>query len=277
MSAEVSYPCKIHSSEDLRVIQLFGDLNYDNFKGFEEYIAKQFLPDSFIAVNLEHATAVHMNWWRWLLKLQTDLKTNGKRLCLMLVRPNLRNELKKAGLDTAFFICANLRDAQVEFGLIKQKMLDTDFINPFLDATLHVLKVQASIDAQPGKVFAKKAGEKASGDISGVIGIVSDTFNGSVVISFPEKTFLLLMSNMLGENYTTLSQEIIDGAGEITNMIFGQAKVVLNDKGYGIKMAIPSVVSGKEHTIQAMSQSPVLVIPFTSNVGGFFVEICISK
>lgn len=116
-----------------------------------------------------------------------------------------------------------------------------------------------------------------TGDISGVIGIVSDAFQGSVVISFPEDTFLGVISRMLGEEYHKIDQEIIDGAGELTNMIFGQAKIVLNEKGYGIKTAIPSVVSGKDHSLAALTKGPVIVVPFTTEFGKFFVEIGLSN
>lgn len=156
-------------------------------------------------------------------------------------------------------------------------MIDINFVNPFLAATLNVLKIQASIEATPGKVYLKKNDEALKGDVSGVIGIVSDTFNGSVVISFPEKTFLKVMSGMLGEEYTELSKDILDGAGEITNMIFGMAKVTLNERGYGIKIALPQVISGKGHSLSAMSKGPTVIIPFSSSAGDFFVEVSLSE
>ena len=81
---------------------------------------------------------------------------------------------------------------------------------------------------------------------------------------------------MLGEEFTTLNSEIIDGAGELTNMIFGQAKITLNEKGYGIKTALPSVIAGKDHSLNAMTKGPVVVVPFTTPKGNFFVEICLS-
>ncbi len=68
----------------------------------------------------------------------------------------------------------------------------------------------------------------------------------------------------------------MDGAGEITNMIFGQAKIILNEKGYGIKTALPSVVTGKDHNLLSITKGPVVTVPFTSTAGNFFVEICIS-
>ncbi len=156
-------------------------------------------------------------------------------------------------------------------------MIDINFVNPFLGATLNVLKVQASIEAQPGKITLKQSGEPLKGDVSGVIGIVSDTFKGNVVISFPESTFLKVMSNMLGEEYTEISQDIVDGAGEITNMIFGQAKVVLNERGYGVQIALPQVITGKNHMLSNQSKGPTVIIPFNSTAGDFFVEICLSE
>lgn len=156
-------------------------------------------------------------------------------------------------------------------------MIDINFVNPFLAATLNVLKIQASVEATPGKVHLKKNDDALKGDVSGVIGIVSDTFNGSVVISFPEKTFLKVMSGMLGEEYTELTKDILDGAGEITNMIFGMAKVTLNERGYGIKIALPQVISGKGHSLSAMSKGPTVIIPFSSTAGDFFVEVSLSE
>jgi len=155
-------------------------------------------------------------------------------------------------------------------------MLNTDFIHPFLNATVHILNVQANLSAEPGKAFLKKTNDRLVGDVSGIIGVVSDKFNGSVIISFPEATFLKVMSNMLGENFTELTPEIVDGAGEILNMIFGQAKIVLNEKGYGIKTAIPSVVTGRHLSVSTMTKGPVVVVPFSSGAGEFFVEICLN-
>jgi chemotaxis protein CheX len=155
-------------------------------------------------------------------------------------------------------------------------MLNTDFIHPFLNATIHILNVQVNLPTEPGKAYLKKQNDRLIGDVSGIISVVSDKFNGSVVISFPESTFLKVMSSMLGENFTELSPEIVDGAGEILNMIFGQAKIVLNEKGYGIKAAIPSVVTGKQLSVSTMTKGPVVVVPFQSGAGDFFVEICLN-
>lgn len=152
-------------------------------------------------------------------------------------------------------------------------MFDVNFINPFLGATLNVLKVQAQVTAEPGKPQVNKAETAVRTDISGVIGIISESFKGSVGICFPEATFLKVMSRMLGEEYKTLTPDITDGAAELTNMIFGQAKVVLNQKNYGIQMALPQILVGKEHALIPKTSEVSVMIPFKSDCGDFYVVI----
>jgi chemotaxis protein CheX len=261
----------------LITVRLIGAINSSHISGFETALQTHLVdPYPHVVVNCEHLSSLSKDWVRVLLKMQLDIKQYNKSMRLILVSPNLAAMLKREGVDSAFKYARNLRDAQVEFGLVTKRMLDTDFVNPFLSATLHVLKVQSGIESQSKKIYLKKADEKLQGDVSGIIGVVSDTFNGSVIISFPEKTFLNVMGKMLGEEFHELSQDIIDGAGEITNMIFGQAKIVLNEKGYGIKTAIPSVIAGKDHSLSALNKGPSIVVPFDSNAGEFFIEINLS-
>lgn len=268
---------QIEKHEGYTVVKLTGNLDYAHAKNFEgEIDGISNHANGHVIINCEHLASFSKDWIRIFLRLQINLKSYDKFLKLIHVHPALMTLFKKEGIDSTFKISTTLKDALDEAGTPPKRSLDTEFINPFLTATLHVLNVQAQITAKAGQIYKKKSTDTFYGDVSGVIGIVSEAFNGSVVISFPEKTFLKIMSNMLGEEYTEISKDILDGAGEITNMIFGQAKVVLNEKGYGIKTAIPSVVSGKDHSLQGITKGPVIVVPFESTAGNFFVEICLS-
>lgn len=187
----------------------------------------------------------------------------------------IRNFIKDQGVS--LHSSQTIREALAALGLVTKKAIDVQFINPFLTSTMNVLEVQAKTKSTPGKMSLKQDNSKYHGDISGVIGLISDAFNGSVVISFPEATFLKIMSRMLGEEFKVLTKDLTDGAAEITNMIFGGAKVTLNERGYGIKTAIPSVVTGKDHTVQSLTTGPQVVIPFSTDVGDFYIEICTSS
>ena len=97
--------------------------------------------------------------------------------------------------------------------------MDVDLINPFIDATVHVLETMASTKAEAGKPYLKKD-QVARGDVSGVIGLIGET-SGTISVSFSEDSILSIVSNMFGEEMKELNEEIQDAVGEITNMISG--------------------------------------------------------
>ncbi len=150
---------------------------------------------------------------------------------------------------------------------------DVNFLNPFITSTLKVLKIQCQVDAKPGSIRFKKDGEKSISDIAGVIGLTSTVFSGSIAVCYPKDTFLKIMGGMLTETFTEITKDLEDGAGELINIIFGQAKIILNEKGYAIEKAIPSIIKGSAIEIRHLTPSPTIIIPFESNVGSFSMEI----
>jgi chemotaxis protein CheX len=147
-----------------------------------------------------------------------------------------------------------------------------EFINPFLEATLSVLKTMASAEAVPGKPYIK-TGSAACGDISGVVGITGQA-EGSLCLTFSREVILQVMTNMLGEEQKEITEEVKDAVGELTNMISGDSRRRLQEKGYTFHGAIPSVISGPGHEVKHITKGPVLSIPFSLNGGNFVVEVC---
>ncbi|MFO7783723.1 MAG: chemotaxis protein CheX [Thermodesulfobacteriota bacterium] len=150
--------------------------------------------------------------------------------------------------------------------------MDVKFINPFITATLHVLKTIAQTDVTADKPFLKKD-KAARGDVSGIIGLTGNV-SGTIAVSFTEKSILTIVSRMFGEEMTTLNDEIGDAVGEISNMISGQARQILEEMGRPLQAAIPTVIIGKGHQITHITSQPVIAIPFRTGNGGFTIEVC---
>lgn len=151
--------------------------------------------------------------------------------------------------------------------------MDVEYINPFLNGALEVLKTMASFQPLPGKPYVKKD-DLAHGDVSGIIGITGDAV-GSLAISFSEMCICNIVGRMLGETFNSINNEVLDAVGELTNMISGVSRTQLEKRGMSVFAAIPSVVFGANHTITHILKSPSIVIPFTSPNGPFFVDVCI--
>jgi chemotaxis protein CheX len=153
--------------------------------------------------------------------------------------------------------------------------MDKDFINPFIEATVHVVKTLAFTNAHAGKPFQRETGF-ASGDISGLISLTGGA-KGSVSVSFTEACILSLVSRMFGDEMNEVNEEIMDAAGEIANMISGHARQKLEENGTSLKAGIPTVIAGKNHSISHISGNPVTSIPFNTDFGGFTVEVCLEN
>jgi chemotaxis protein CheX len=162
----------------------------------------------------------------------------------------------------------------IDLGLAKAKEFDVNFINPFLNATLKTFKVQCFMEAKPGKPSLKKASDPLlMGDVSGIISITSESFVGTLAISLSEAMFKVISGKMLGETCEAVTEDNVDLVGELANIILGQATIDLQKLGYGIQMALPSCVWGKDHKIKHFRSGICIVIPFETEFGTFHTEV----
>ena len=153
--------------------------------------------------------------------------------------------------------------------------MDVRFINPFLEATIDVLKTMAFVEPRPGKPYLKKD-DLARGDVSGVIGFTGAT-TGSMALSFSEGCISKIVSNMLGEEIKGINGDIKDAVGEITNMVSGSARKKLESIGLSISAAIPTVIAGKDHSLSHIIGGPCIIIPFETDQGSFVVDVCMDR
>lgn len=149
--------------------------------------------------------------------------------------------------------------------------MKAEYVNPFLNGAVNVLKTMAFVDPKPGKPFVKKD-KMAIGDISGVIGLTGST-RGAVVVSFSRQCALNVISSMMGETYTELNDEVRDAVGEITNMVSGDARRALSELGANFEAGIPTVIVGKGHEITSMAKGMCLAIPFKIGDEDLTVEV----
>jgi len=151
--------------------------------------------------------------------------------------------------------------------------MNADIINPFLSSVSNVLSTMAMLEVTPGKPSLKND-TVSRGDVSGIIGMTTATISGSMAITFPENVVFDIVNRMLGEKVTKVDDTVTDLVGELTNMIVGGAKGLLEEKGYDIGMATPVVVTGKDHEVIHKAKGQNILMPFNSEAGTFYVEVC---
>jgi chemotaxis protein CheX len=153
--------------------------------------------------------------------------------------------------------------------------MDVHLINPFIEATVHVLSSMAFTQAHVGKPY-RKQNNLAGGDVTGIVGLTGET-RGTLSVSFSEDCILSIVSKMFDEEISEINHEVKDAVGEILNIVSGQARQKLETLGRTLKGAIPTVIAGKNHSITHITTHSVIAIPFSTDNGKFTIEVCLEE
>ena len=85
--------------------------------------------------------------------------------------------------------------------------------------------------------------------ITGLIGL-SGKCTGFISISMPEHVATLAVSRLSMEEYKTINAQVVDGIGEITNIVAGGLKTKLFNTAWSVNhITIPSVILGDNYNI----------------------------
>ncbi len=154
--------------------------------------------------------------------------------------------------------------------------MDVRLVNPVLESMLKVLGTMAQLQPKVGKPSLKND-QIARGDVSGVMSMVSAKARASLAITFTTPVICDIVKRMLGDNIAEVTDTARDLTGEMTNMVVGGAKNLFVILGYDFDMSSPMVVSGKNHLIAHKFKGRTLILPFQTDAGEFFVEICFEE
>ena len=143
------------------------------------------------------------------------------------------------------------------------------YINPFLNASVNLFKDYLGFKVKTGQPYVLKDPQDLS-EVSGLIGLAGETV-GAVVLSFSRETAIAVVSKMEGRTYSALGTEVVDGVGELINIIAGNAKKDLTE--FRIEISLPGVITGTTYRIHWPEGIPVVSIPFDSEVGPFSVNV----
>lgn len=115
-----------------------------------------------------------------------------------------------------------------------------------------------------------------SDSISGIIGLAG-THKGVLAIHLPKIVAMAITGSFLGMEVTEVGADVEDAIGELANMLGGNVKTILSEKGRDIELSMPTTISGKEYDFQPTKDADQHIIPFITEAGGFIVELQLEK
>ena len=153
-----------------------------------------------------------------------------------------------------------------------ENQINPALIKAFVQSTQNVLRTMVNLESKIGKPILK-AKPHPSFDVSGIVGF-SGEIVGSVVISLPAATAVNIVEAFTGEKMEIDSEDFADAVGELSNMIAGNAK---KDFNLNAGIGIPNVIIGPGHSIARLTDVPCVIIPCSSELGDFAIEVNIKR
>jgi CheY-specific phosphatase CheX/anti-anti-sigma regulatory factor len=186
---------------------------------------------------------------------------------------SIRSRIAALGLEKHLPVRASIQECEVESSSTDTK--HEDLVTAIQDAVNLTLQTIAGAKTVVHSPLPSHAGaESGTIELGAIAGLSSAYFNGSILLVLPKETFLGIMSRMFGARYTEINDDIKDGPAEILNIILGNIRSSLNEKGFALALAIPSTVRGANVSIATpLGSDNTVALPFESDCGAFHIKL----
>jgi chemotaxis protein CheX len=88
---------------------------------------------------------------------------------------------------------------------------------------------------------------------------------------------MAITSSFLMMDVEEINEDVHDAVGEIANMLGGNVKAILSEKGRDIDLSLPSTIAGSQYSFQSDKQIEKMIIQFDTGTGTFMVEMDLEK
>lgn len=150
--------------------------------------------------------------------------------------------------------------------------MDVRYINPFIGSVEQVFGTLLGAWVRRGAVSLQR-GTVGDDQLTAIIGL-SGAVRGVVTAVLPAATAMAIVSAMLGETYTEVSADVVDGVAELANLVAGGAKSQLVESDAApIQLGLPSVVTGSRFAVLYPPDAAWLEIAFDSQLGAFCLRV----
>ncbi len=144
--------------------------------------------------------------------------------------------------------------------------MNVQYINPFVNVSISLLKQMINVDVNRGQIYVKNSPFLANNVVI-IIGIAGD-FRGQIFISMNEATACKIASAMMfGMEVPALDEMSKSAIAEMGNMILGNVSTEFYNTGVRIDITPPTVLVGQDMNISTKGVQTVC-IPLEIATGG---------
>ncbi|NDE89617.1 MAG: chemotaxis protein CheX [Alphaproteobacteria bacterium] len=131
------------------------------------------------------------------------------------------------------------------------------------------------VPVKAGRYVIGEGSVSLTGDVYGVVGFIQEKLEGTLTACFNITVMNKILPRLLGDGIEITQDVAMDAVGEITNMIFGQIKTALNQRGHHLRFGMPSVILGGGHFISQMHEGRYMLMHFELEGSVFQIHVAL--
>jgi chemotaxis protein CheX len=151
-----------------------------------------------------------------------------------------------------------------------------DIVAAIRTATMEVFTTMLNMEPEPGDMLTEKS--KVAAPASGIVSLVglAGAWSGTGSLACSGTLACKMASNFLLAEYTSMDDDVLDAVGEISNMIIGNVKTLLEEKVGSMGLSTPTVIFGRNFQTRSSRNHEWIVVPFAMEGGDLFVQMSIA-
>jgi chemotaxis protein CheX len=141
-----------------------------------------------------------------------------------------------------------------------------EYINPFVEATVNVLKQYLGPIVKRGNLYLKSTSRQIMG-VAALVGLAGDV-EGRVLLDMTKETALAVAGIMNGEEMKVLDDMVKATITELANQITAQAISSLYQANYRFDLTPPTIFTGDNMVITNNLNVEALIVPVELGTNG---------
>ncbi len=151
-------------------------------------------------------------------------------------------------------------------------MQHEDLVRHILDATQSVFSTMLGLEAIPGPARVSQSGVGASHGVAALVGMAG-TWIGTGSVDCSAAMACRIAGAMMGSDYQSVNDDVLDAMGEVGNMIVGNVKSSVEALVGPMDLSIPTVVYGQNFTTRSQKRDQWTIVPFVCEGEAFLVQV----
>lgn len=143
------------------------------------------------------------------------------------------------------------------------------------EVTSQVFSMMLGIEVQPEQPVIEQMGAGPSEGVVALVGLAGPWVGTGTLSCSPDEA-CWLASKMLGSDYDSVNEDVLDAVGEIANMVIGNLKTNIEERVGPMGLSVPTVVYGRNFTTRSVGKQDWTVVRFDCGEGKVAVQVMLT-